>query len=665
MSHTSDIYEYYSGNQLGVNQDVFTELNLLSYDQFQKWCQRNKLARLRTKGRGRTGLIAWSSIPDEFLAKIKKAFGDPYCKDDVETFINQLKNDEEAAVFFAKAGLSPQKEYQHYIEVQILNLYGELLQDIEIKAARNSGFKKTKAKADLSKIINELKTIKREDGKKRYPHALPANPRSLERRYKEYKEEGASRLIHKNKDNSSAAKIKGAISDFLIASYALPNKPSILDVWTRYEAERAAKKWPSLTEEGIYAFLMRPENEKIWFYGRHTKSEWRDKFGHKVSRDKSDWFPYVYLAIDGSKLDWLHQKKGAQRGYGADLKKNLIFDVYSEKIVGWDISDSEDHSSHFRAFKMAITETGCKPALITYDNQSGHKMQAVQELYNRLVTTNGGEHYPHRAYEHGSPAEQLIGRFQQQILNKKWWSDKQGMRTTKLDSRANMDFIDDHRGRLLTKENLIIEFAACVDDWNSKKHPHFEQSREEVATHAQTFDLDPVNTLEMMQLFWITTKDPSTYRADGLRITVAGTKHHFEVYDAEGRVDTSFLDKYTGCQFYTQYDPDAMQDYVRLYLRLPNGDSKYIADAEPIKAIKTINALMDDQDRARKHKMLKTRDRDMASIEETLQNIRHRTNINEETIITEQDHLLTLKRGGTAKKAERVLAENNSYSDKY
>ncbi|WP_273005609.1 hypothetical protein, partial [Leeuwenhoekiella blandensis] len=131
MNITGDIYEYCNGNQLGVNQDVFIELSLLSYAQFQKWCQRNKLNRLRTAGRGRTGLIAWSSIPDEYLEKIKKAFGDPYRKDDVDSFVSRLNNDDKAAVFFMKAGLSPQKEYQHYIEAQILNLYGELLQEIE------------------------------------------------------------------------------------------------------------------------------------------------------------------------------------------------------------------------------------------------------------------------------------------------------------------------------------------------------------------------------------------------------------------------------------------------------------------------------------------------------------------------------------------------------
>src|SRR5690606_25966329 len=114
-------------------------------------------------------------------------FGDPYQKDNVEQFLARLENDDEAAVFYAKAEVSPEREYQYYIEAQILNLYGILLQEIDEKKARNSSFKVTEAKQTLSKVINELKTIKLPNGKQQFPHRLPANPRSLARKYDDYK----------------------------------------------------------------------------------------------------------------------------------------------------------------------------------------------------------------------------------------------------------------------------------------------------------------------------------------------------------------------------------------------------------------------------------------------------------------------------------------------
>ncbi|QAA81379.1 hypothetical protein EI546_06395 [Aequorivita sp. H23M31] len=666
MIPSGPIYETYNGNTLCVNQDVFLFIGIATLDQFQKWVQRKKLVRVRTKGNGRTGLIKYDSIPPTYLQKIKKHFGDPYQKENVDSFLNRLQNDDEAAIFYAKAGLSPEKEYQHYIEAQILNLYGVLLQEIDEKKARNSSFKITEAKRTLSKVVNELKTIKLPNDKQKFPHKLPSNPRSLERRYYEYKEGSYATLIHGNEGNVNGLKIKGKIADFILAHYALPNKPTVLDVWTRYEAERAAKKWPKLDDDTIYKWLMKPVNRKKWFLGRHGKAAWINEYGHKISRDKSDWFPNCYLAIDGSKLDWIHYKKGANYNMGADLKHDIVFDVYSEKILGFYCGlDHENYTQHFHAFKMAMGESLQKPALITYDNQGGHKMEEMQDLYDRVIATNG-EHYPHRALEHGSPVEQIFKRFQQQVLNKVYWSDKQAVTVRTEDSRPNMEFVKRHRDKLKTIDELIAAFSYYVEKWNAMEHPKFPgQSRNEVYQHESQFELERINELDMMRLFWITSKDALTYTSTGFTPTIRKETYHFEVYDLDGNVDLDFRDKYTGCKFHYQYDPNQLDNYIRLYLRLPNGDTKYVADAEPIKKVKGIPALMDDHDRNRKHKMLHVRDEELKRIEAELEALRHRTNITEESLIKEQD--LELKFRGNIPKQIRETAEagEGSWVNKY
>ena len=57
---------------------------------------------------------------------------------------------------------------------------------------------------------------------------------------------------------------------------------------------------------------------------------------------------------------------------------------------------------------MAVQATEVKPYLFTYDQQSGHKSAKMQALYSQLVASEEGEHYPHRARGHGSPAEGLL-----------------------------------------------------------------------------------------------------------------------------------------------------------------------------------------------------------------------------------------------------------------
>lgn len=657
------VFEYYNNTTLCVNQDVFTQLNLLSYDQFQKWCQRQKLVRLRTKGNGRTGLIKWDSIPEAELQKIKSAFGDPFCKDDVESFMNRLEADEEASVFYQTYkdengnSLLDEKQYQHYIEAQILNLYGSLLEEIELKSHRNPGFKKTKAKNDIAKVISELRVIKFDGtGKSKFPHKLPSNPRALERRFKEYKEEGYVRLVHKGRGNSNTKKIKGANADWILANYCLPNKPSTTEVHREYSRIIKEKKWPAVTEDAIYKWLQEPTQKKVWVLARHGKDEFIKQFGHKVSRDKSDWFPYCYLGIDGTKLDWIHYKESAPNKMGADLKIDVVFDVYSEKIIGWNYStEHENHTHHFNAFKMAMQEAQVKPALITYDNQSGHRSSIMQDLYSKLVTSNGGQHYPHRALEHGSPVEQLFARFQQQVLNKWWFSDKQAIHVRKADSRPNMEFVNRFKHKLKTVEELEQHFEYSVQKWNESINNKFEETRNQVIQHPANFELEKITQLDMMHLFWITSKDPVTYERDGIKPTVSKTPYHFEVYDADGHVDLDFRDKYTGCKFFVQYDPNQMDNYVRLYLKMPNGDRRYVADAEPIKQVKNIPALMNDQDRGRMHKMTGVRDKELERIQERLEALRHRTNITEESLIESQE--LELKFKGRIPKEQRATAE--------
>ena len=653
----TQVFEYYNNSILCVNQDVFTNLGLLTSSQFQKWCQRSKLKRLRTAGNGRTGLIDYKSIPDDLLDKIKATFGDPYRKDDVQTFVNRLENDTEAASFLQKAKLSQEKEYQYYIEAQILNLYGKLLQEIELKKSRNPGFKKTAAKREIAKIISELKTLQLDSGKQRFPHNLPSNPRALERRYNDYKEEGYENLIHGGTGNSNTKKIKGAIADWILATYCLPHKPNTSEVHTEYMQIRLEKKWAALSEEAIYKWLQRTEQRIVWVLARHGRSTWINEFGHKVSRDKSDWFPNCYLAIDGSKLDWIHFKEGAHYNMGADLKIDVVFDVYSEKIIGYYVgTDHENYTQHFSAFKMALSESMAKPALITYDNQGGHKTEEMQDLYDRVVTNNGGEHYPHRANEHGSPVEQLFGRFQQQILNKVWWSDKQAVNVRTEDSKPNLDFVKRFRHKLKTVEECIEAVEYYVYKWNNSKHPLFDgESRNDVYTHQQTYELEQLNELDMMNLFWITSKEPLTYTATGITPTIRKEKYHFEVYDTDGNVDIDFRNQYTGCKFYYQYDPNQLDNYVRLHLRLPNGDTRHVADAQPIKKVRNIPALMDEHDKKRKHKMLHVRDVQLSQIEEKLEALRHRTNITEESLIEAQE--LELKFKGRIPKERRTEAE--------
>src|SRR5690554_119757 len=479
-----NMYETYQ-NTLCVDQDVFyQELSILSYDSFQKWVQRGKLNRVRTKGRGRAGLIEFASIPEDLKNLIIRSFGNPYLQEDRETFTNQLTTDHDAIAFYKTytyddgLRISDKKQAQYICEAEILNQYNTIIENYEtkIKAQRRKS-KKGALKKKLSSIINDLKTECYPNTQtKKFPHKLPSNVRALDRKSQGYIDEGYEFLVHKNAGNKAAQKIKGDIAKWLIAQYSMPNKIVVPVLHTMYMREAERKGWCELSESAIYKWLYEPEQEKLWMISRDGVEAYRNKYGHKLVRDKQEWFPNAYWAIDGSKIDWMHYYDN-DLGAAAKFKINPTIDVYSEKIIGWSFSETESHIDHFASVKMAFQEAQSRPYLFTYDGQSGHTSSRMQELYGKMVAKKGGLHYKHAAYEHSSPVEGIFNRLQQQVINYWWFSDKQSIKVRTNNNKPNMDFIQENLHKLPSKEQLIKAWLICVEDWNNATHPTLKISR--------------------------------------------------------------------------------------------------------------------------------------------------------------------------------------------
>ncbi|WP_394749516.1 hypothetical protein [Spongiimicrobium salis] len=657
------MYQTYQNILAIPAEALYSDLSLLSYDNYKWQCRSGKLEKIRTGGNGRTALVAYASLPPIFKDALKKAYGDPYLQDDVSTFINQLKNNKDAYLFFQDyidettgKNLVKDRINQYYCEVQILTLYAELIERLRLKKLNGMDLRIGESKQEICDVIQDVKKVTFPNTTKcKFPHNLPSNYRALDNKLKKYLKEGYISLIHKAFGNNNSKKIKGSAADWILATYCLPNKPVIPVVHMEYMKIHRVHGWPALTESAISKWLDKTEQRKVWFLERHGVEEWRAEYGHKLTRNKNDWFPNAYWAIDGTKLDWLHVKDNKQ-GMGADIKIDCVFDVYSEKIIGYSFSRSETHGDHFKALKMASKDTMRRPFLFTYDGQSGHTTKEMQSLYDRLVARNRGEHYKHAARQHGSPVEQLFSRFQQQVLNTKWFSDKQAVDARKLDSVPNIDFIKSEKHNLHKFEDLEKVFVQCLNQWNEAKHPKFKESRTDVYEGHKELLSEPLTVFDLMDLYWVSTKKAVIYGNSGICPTISNVDYEYEVYDADGNVDLDFRDKYQRCKFFVQYDPDQMDNYVRLHLKLPNGNREYITDAQPKRQTKQIPATMSEKDKAQMWKDRKVRDRELDRIRAKAKALQERTGITPEQLVEDQE--LLMKFGGKLPKKQRTESES-------
>ncbi|MBU2923017.1 hypothetical protein KO504_16835 [Winogradskyella psychrotolerans] len=658
------MYENYL-NTIGIDQEVFYEhLSILSYDNFQKWVQRGKLKRIRTKGRGRTGLIDFASIPEDLKNLIIRTFGNPYLKDDRQTFTNQLTTDHAAIEFYKQyqyedgRGIANNKQAQYICEAEILNLYNEIISNYEVKVQeQRRKSNKGSLKKKLSSIINDLKSECYPNTQtKRYPHKLPSNVRALDRKAAGYSEEGYDFLVHKNAGNKAAQKIKGDVAKWLLAQYSMPNKIVVPVLHSLYNREAQIKGWPELSESAIYKWLYEPQQEKVWLVSRDITA-YKNKYGHKLVRDKEQWFPNAYWAIDGSKIDWMHYYDN-QLGAAAKFKIDPVIDVYSEKIIGWSFSETENHIDHFNAVKMAFNTAQSRPYLFTYDGQSGHTSKRMQELYGKMVAKKGGAHYRHAAYEHSSPVEGIFNRLQQQVVNYWWFSDKQSVTVRMEKNKPNMDFILDNKDKLPTQDKLLKAWELCVEEWNAAKHPKYNKSRNEVYAEEQLMK-EEVNYLDMIDMFWVYTPDTVTYKADGIKVQIANEKYHFEVYNVNNEIDLRFRERWVNKKFFVKYDPDNLDNYVSLYLKLPNGDKQFVADAQPVRKQQQVPILMQPGDKEQWQKDYQVRKVEETAAKKQIEQIQRETGITPEQLIADQE--LKIKFGGKLPKQQRSDVEADSF----
>ncbi len=629
------------------------EKTFLTFTNYKQKMNRGQVHRLQRGCKGRMALIEWASLEPILKARIIKHIGyDPAREHRQRRFADFIVKDRKAEAYFKEVkkadgeGLSEGLIEKYTNKARILNAIKQYIEDRENLARVKS---KTMFWQNMAVHLSSLTLV----------HGLPKHGRRLQQVYSRYLKEGYQSLLPGKLGNANRQKLKGAAADWWLAAYAQPHKPSLPYLMSVYEQLRMDKDWPVLTERGVHRFLQQPENKRLWMLGRDGKAAYERVFQHHIKRKKQSWFPNAYWAIDGTKLDLLYVDldKDGKRKLLAKLKIDIVVDMYSEKILGWSVSETEDHKDHFKALKMALQHSGARPYLLHYDNQSGHKSGRMQELYDKIVA-NHGAHYASKPYTHSSPVEQVLKRLQQQVIGRFWFSDKQSPTVRRLENKPNMEFIKQNMHQLPNKLGAIRAWEVAVKLWNEARHPKQELSRTQVYAEEAPIR-EEFSFLDMVEIFWLTAPRRVTYRRGGLLFTVLGKEHEYEVLDGEGKIDSEFTRKYVGAKFWVKYDPEHLSEFIQLYKEDEAGRRTFIANAQPKRLHESVPVLMSDGDKKAWEADYALRDLELVRDRKALEEIRQRAGIDAEQLPAEQE--LLLKQGGMAPKKERQEGESYVY----
>lgn len=643
------MFEYYN-NTLCVQGNWLVKERVISIDSLQKMTQRGTVKRARAaRGLGNCALYIYASLPERFKNIIEHDLKiNPYEQKSTINFSDYLESSEIALAYFSNYEL----EDGRYLSEANAEVVEEYTANVVIFNAIEKVIGKVVSanpkinKAELwQRITDSIHSIS-DDLRIRYPFDLPENSQALRAKYeacvlnrtsKRYPRPGMEGLIHSNYCHTNSLKITDEVGEWLIAYYSLPIKCSIPELLIAYEKKRPITGFPKLSESGVLNFLMKPENERIWLMARDGKEAWLNRFGHTIKKDKETLFPNAHWAIDGTKLDTIHVKDSKNK-MGADMNIDCVIDVYSEKILGWSFSESETHVDHFKALKMAVNTACAKPYLFTYDAQSGHKTKKMQELYSRVVS-GGGTHYHHKVGRKSNPIEQIFDRFQMQVINKRWFSDKQSIKSKRSRSQVNVDFIKEFKGALPTKEELYKHFIIMVDEWNAMKHPRYDKSRNEVFNMKSEHERE-LDAFEQISMFWLNETTPKIYRREGMKFTNLGIDYEFEVYDTDGNVDIDFRRKRVNTKLIISYDPEYLNEYIKLYELNEKGQKVFVAYAQKKREHSQSPIIRKAQQDEKMRADMNIRDIEMMRDWNEYQKIAERTGITRENLIDEQNSMI-------------------------
>lgn len=480
--------------------------------------------------------------------------------------------------------------------------------------------------------------------------SLPTTYAPLRRKLREFADQGAACVISGKWGNANRRIIEGEIEDFLISTYGLPTKPDVEKVMARYAEAAVAKGWPVLSRDAVWTHLhRRPEVRRRWYLGRHGEKAWKLEYGHLLKRIPPTYRDAMWCS-DGTKLNIFYQQKG---GMAALMQVYVVMDVYSERVLGWSLGWSENFRMQYEALKMAFRYAQAKPMQMQYDGQGGHAKAESQDFFTRASKL----HFPSQPRNPQSkPVENLIGRFQKQVMRNDWAFTGQNIQSKTLDSRPNMEFIEAHRKDLPTVEELPARVQKQIDQWNANEHPRLGSSRNTAYDSSINPGHVALDTLDLVELFWHTAAKPIQYRNNGITVQVGEQRRTFEVYDRNGHPDEAFRRKYTGAKLFVKYDLDDF-DQVMLY----NEQMHCVGAAQAKQLVAMAVVDLRPGDRAIVDHSLAMRKRELAHAWMELDGHNERSGIDAESLIERAPYATVDKR--QLARAESVLSVGHGHAE--
>lgn len=575
--------EYYN-NTLCIEAGWLIEQNILSKHNFDKMKSRKQLRVVRRACLNNPALVAYDSIPEKYKLTVKNIIGDdPHKVAQKSVLAQMIEPDEQARIFFDAYidtngnHLSEKLKEEYCANAAVFNAVHYIANN---RPAQNRTIGSSKGLwPKLAEAVLKL-------DKTKFKHTLNvSNSRRFRERYLKYISNDESKygrvgyesLIHGNLANKNSEKINDEAKVWLLSRWtSMVNRiATTQQLFDEYNALAESQNWKKLrTPDTVHHFLFSEDIKPVWWAARYGEQKFKEKFAYQnktilpTMRD-SLWYS------DGTKLNYYYQYRDENGHFKIGTTQVYeVMDVYSECLLGYFISDSEDYKAQYNAYRMAIQFSEHKPYQITYDNQGGHKKLESGDFLTRLAHL-GIKTKPYNGKS--KTIENAFFRFQAQVLKKDWFFTGQNIQSKKEESKANHEFIMANKHSLPTLDEVKATYKKRREEWMNNKHPKQEVSRVEAYSTSENPKSTKVDLIDMVDLFWVLREKPVKCSAYGINFEHNKEKLHYMVMLSSGLPDIKWLARNIDKKFRIKFDPND-RSMIYLYEETPQG-LRFICEA--------------------------------------------------------------------------------------
>ena len=525
------------------------------------------LVTIMRRGGGQPALVEFQSMEEKVKQAYISIYGDPM--EDIERnrmglLESEMKYNESAFTYYSTEyhdedgrKLSSDKALLYTLQSRILDAVISLKN--HKKNELGGGDTRIPVWDKLSKMVNDLSTIRNSNGELRYPHKLPTSGKSLKRKADQYEKEGYIALIHKNRGNQSAKKVKDerleAVLHKLLSLHMNLNNVQILE---KYNEVASVMDMPLIKSPSTVDKYRTQMNATTLGHRRGTKAL-RNQLEMQIKREAPTTV-LTYWTLDGWDVELAYKKQEVRMDSdGVRRKKTtfhnrktvvMVLDACCKYPIGYAIGDRECTSLIRQALRNAVRHTKelfgtrYKPLQLQSDN---YQKKNLTPFYQAMTT-----YYTPAAV--GNAKSKIIEPYFNEI-NRNYcqlmfnWSGHNV--TSSPDNQPNLDAFNKNRGLLPTEDECIEQIHDIIRQERAKKIDAYMEAWKNTPEERKI----PFCDEEYLMLMGETTGRTNRLTGQGLMIELMGERINYESFCFELR------DHYNE-DWVVRYDPGDMSQVL-------------------------------------------------------------------------------------------------------